>query len=792
MSLQSNSDSAFPLHDAWTHAQQGSPPASRTSAQNKPIRLALACKQCRKRKVRCDADQPKCRNCSLRGDLCETIDPRKSGELPAVRRRATKRWQSKAPQKVSKALAPAQPSPNTAALGAVRFINSVPNSTGPSPDSFVGQVSPGVRGISRSSAIPGSASSPASSSWRTNQSERLGEDHFSWQSRAYQESTAAHFQAATSGHDVTEQGSAKTSMTPYEGVATDSTDRVKHLGASSVHCLFNFVDLHMARYGFKQAASSFKHGMSHTEEFPMPLIPKLPLLPNRQRLSTYVDAFFSRLWPLYPIIDRASLEADINAIISLQADGSEVWQERVTLAHLPTLASIYAIISLGVNETAGDLILSSEYLTASHSLHGHLTAIPYMTSVQALLVLTLAMRAVAKDGQAWHLAGHAVRMAQSLGLHKPAATTSSTQGFTLGFEPETLHERLWWSCFSLEKLMQLECGRPSIIESSYDSLSVYYTIDQSSDQTLPYFRAWVALSSIMGRISNRLYSHRFQGGSAEMLGVVAKLDQELLEWGSSLPDPLKPWSTSAEYASDEQKVIAAFLSQQYYHAQLSVMRVAVIFPQKGLEREVMKNKNDLPNHVRLLDGTSICANAARSIVTQSLHLADSHLQSMLLAAAPSYLAAVVLALGVLQQPSSRLVRSDVELLASATEFVESWYLHRGFSAAFTQTCTHLRERVVSIFKRSDSSIQTPQTENAALYGAETIAGQHRRPGATNSINHSLPSGGKGARRGPQGFEASDATKLSADLFGNFEFDDLWNMTDLDFMIYDASPSDPIN
>ncbi|OQD78882.1 hypothetical protein PENANT_c074G08317 [Penicillium antarcticum] len=344
MSLQSNFGSVYPLDVAPAHAQQKPMPASGASAQNKPIRLALACKQCRKRKVRCDADQPKCRNCSLRGDVCETVDPRKSSELPAVRRRATKRWQSKAPQKVSKDLSPAQPSPNTVALGVVSSINSVLNPTGPATDSLVGQISPSVRCISRSAAIPGSTSSSASSSWRTNQSERLGEDHFSWQSRAYQESTAAHVQAVTPGHDLTKQGSAETPMTPYEDVVTDSTERVKHLGASSVHCLFNFVDLHLARYGFKQAASSFKHGMSHTEEFHMPLVSKLPLLPDRQSLSTYVDAFFSRLWPLFPIIERASLEADIINILSLQATGFEAWQKRVTFAYLPALASIYAII----------------------------------------------------------------------------------------------------------------------------------------------------------------------------------------------------------------------------------------------------------------------------------------------------------------------------------------------------------------------------------------------------------------------------------------------------------------
>jgi hypothetical protein len=56
---------------------------------SKQIRLSLACNPCRKRKVRCDARQPKCRNCSLRGDVCETSDLRKPGKTPGVRRRAT-------------------------------------------------------------------------------------------------------------------------------------------------------------------------------------------------------------------------------------------------------------------------------------------------------------------------------------------------------------------------------------------------------------------------------------------------------------------------------------------------------------------------------------------------------------------------------------------------------------------------------------------------------------------------------------------------------------------------------
>lgn len=188
--------------------------------------MALACNQCRKRKVRCDAHQPKCRNCRVRGEVCETSDPRKPEDCSAVRRRATKRWQSKVRQEVAQAIPPVHHSPATVAPvpvapDVVSSINSVLNPTVPTADHLVGQASPDVRRMSRSSAIPGSSVSSDVVSTRTNRSERLGEDHFSWQSRAYQESTAAQVQESTHGHSITAQGGAQTPVTPDVGVNAD-------------------------------------------------------------------------------------------------------------------------------------------------------------------------------------------------------------------------------------------------------------------------------------------------------------------------------------------------------------------------------------------------------------------------------------------------------------------------------------------------------------------------------------------------------------------------------------------
>ncbi|KAJ5930864.1 hypothetical protein N7466_006357 [Penicillium verhagenii] len=727
------------------------------STQSKPIRLALACNQCRKRKVRCDAQQPKCRNCSVRGDLCETSDPRNSGDFPAVRRRAMKRWNLKTRPKAGPVLSPVYQSPGTRTPVTLSSINSVLNPTVPIPANQVDQASPDSRRASKSSPIAASSVSQDSSSRRTNHSERLGEDHFSWQSRAYQESTEAHVQEVTPGQCGTEQVAIETS--PDEIVTTDDTGDKTCVSVdtriSSFHGVITRSDLDLickstwARvacnalstlYGFGDATPLFKHGMLHAEEFPMPIIPKLVLLPTPQRLSTYIDAFFTRLWPLYPVIERSAFEEDINKIVCL---GSNI-----------------------------------EYLTAGHCLHGHLTAIPSTSTVQALFLLSLALKSAARAGQAWQVAGHAVRMAQSIGLHKLIKVGPSTQAFTIDSSPASPDERLWWSCFALEKLMQLEYGRPSIIDRSYDSLSVCFSMDVDLELNFPYFRAWVALGSIMGRISNRLYFHRFMGGSAEILGLVAELDQELTEWANYLPDPLKPHITYPVYARDEQRIISTFLAQQYHHAQLSILRITLLFPQKSLEKEITKHMKIIPNHSRLLSGASICANAARSIITQSLQLADSRLQSTLLPAPPTYLATVILGLGILRQPNNRLVRSDVELLASATEFVETWYLQWGFSHDFTQTCTDLRERVVSIFQNADGSTRKPFIESSAKNISAITAGQQLQLDNRGSMEHGICSN----------LEDHITTDDNNDLFGSFGFEDFCDMShmmDFNFETFDG-------
>lgn len=134
------------------------------------------------------------------------------------------------------------------------------------------------------------------------------------------------------------------------------------------------------------------------------------------------------------------------------------------------------------------------------------------------------------------------------------------------------------------------------------------------------------------------------------------------------------------------------------------------------------------------------------------------------------------------------MRSDIELLCSATELVEAWFLGRGFSEAFTQTCGLLRERVVAVFQRvgqrgSGSSGSTePGSRNS---GGQHVAGAGGEQSSLVAGRSCLVGIGAGLSNMENQHQLQHQhQQQDMDVFGGFEFEDLWNLTDLDFMVYD--------
>ncbi|TPX08026.1 uncharacterized protein E0L32_010226 [Thyridium curvatum] len=702
-----------------------------TQSQPKRIRLSLACNNCRRRKVRCDTEQPKCRNCWLRDEECETTDPRypdagalkvrrwatADGLMPGQNPAATHRNQAHVPKHgPASSTGTPQPSPSTLwrSNETSAAVAAPPETSGWSPAvSMDTNTSTRRDSIANTTGCEANTSTPGTA--------------ISWVSRGYQHSVDAENggQEHCAGHD------------PDLVVNTDnSSHRVKYMGGSSLQCLAGFVDIYLRRKRLKLVTPIFRCGMRHVEEVQLPLMLSIPSLPSQQLLRTYLDTFFDRVWPLYPVVNRTTIEQDIQHFQSLEQSSSGGLLSAISHDDVPRIVIVLTVLAIGADEGSEDLTdISNAYLTTAHGLFAHLVCLPYLSSVQALLLLAVGLRSRAKDGQAWHIVGQAIRVAHSIGLHRhirsgPGSGEPSGANAENGYKADRLlQSRVWWSCFALEKLMELETGRPSAINDE--------VVDQPllSLEVLPndmqdFFTPWVSLSRILGQISRRLYMHK-PSSAWSLISEIGKLDQQLLEWAKALPETLKPGHEAIiSEGTEHQQHLSTFLALQYYQAQISVLRASIVFPINSFTNEVKHLGSKLPSYMRLLQAESICTGAARATVRQVLELADHGIHSNLLSSVQPHLAAIVISLHILRHPGKRMVRSDMELIVSVTHQLETQFQRNGQHPNFIRGFETLRASVAAAVYQGVGSAIMPPSNNDEVSGRSEFSASLSADSAT--------------------------------------------------------------
>jgi hypothetical protein len=589
--------------------------------------------------------------------------------------------------------------------------------------------------------------------------------------------------------------------------------------------------MHLRRRRLPTVTPCFREGMRYVEEFDLPLRVMIPNLPDVSA-SDHVETFFVKAWPLIPVVDREFVNAEFDRLRYKQRShpggldrviSKQVCRQLfIQMSHLictsdkalisvqqdvSSLVCIFTILAIGADEAAGTATdLGNSYIEAAYSLYGHLVASPYLSSVQALILLGFALRGRSKDGQCWQVTGQAVRIAHSIGLHRhisshprQGARGRPFQGHSssdqLNPENLSLEARVWWSCYAIERLMELETGRPSALtEQEIDQVQFpqFQNCERDSATTpLHLFALWVSLTRVMGQISEHLY-HRRISDSWQLLYETGRLDQLLLEWVNTVPEGIKPGHELVHLGPDaadaesghQHQHIAAFLSLQYYQAQITLFRASLAFPtQKYLEEIKMRNASRrLPSYLRLLQTQSLSIAAARSMARQVLDIADHVVSSKhLFAPTQPFLAAVVLGLNILKNPGKRTGRSDLELLVGTTEYVETFYRRTGQKPEFIKGCEILRNSVMEAVATDGQSPLHMQGRKESQTAAQvtqplpnTVNGPHeeaRNPGGVD-INMSGIEPMMASREGVPYFEAYEEITL----------EQLWTSMSTDFMM----------
>lgn len=441
---------------------------------------------------------------------------------------------------------------------------------------------------------------------------------------------------------------------PYEvAFNTDvQTDRIKMMGGSSSQCLMKSLDVYLESANIQPLSHNFRNGMRQAEEIDISLGVALPTLPEATLTRHYMAVFFDKIHPLYPLFNIDSMKNTIEQLVLFPTVKSLPHKEG------PLLVSSYLILSLGADEDANGITEDgTKYLVAAASLLGHVISMPYLHAIQALLLFTIAYRGRNKDGLGWQTVGMAIRIAYTLGLHRHSHKNPSNQHGVQDRVERLFHARIWAICCSLEKMMQLESGRPATI------LHVDCDHMMGPDQRPPGhdFLQWhMGLAQHQGLICQHIYGHRPGERTAqEILSDTARLDRSLLSWAREIPEQFRPGNDL--FCSGHEFHIAALLSIQYYQAIIALHRAALIAPASTFRLEVTKHSFEDSSKLRLLAGESICVSSARSIARLAIELSDRNVQSRILTAGPPLMACIVIGISLIKNTGSRIMAADLEV-----------------------------------------------------------------------------------------------------------------------------------
>lgn len=179
-----------------------------------------------------------------------------------------------------------------------------------------------------------------------------------------------------------------------------------------------------------------------------------------------------------------------------------------------------------------DVVLSKFHITNEY---------PSVHSVQALFLVALIHRCRDEIVLASNMITLAASHAQALGLHR---RFSRRQVHDLGKDKSEEYILIWWSVYTLEKIVSLELGRLSTIrdfECNQNTPSVNDVLPSAAQHEL--FLALTRLAKLQSEMSERFAASRHMEETTDdiehavgvKMAMVGELDSKLQDWTQSLP-----------------------------------------------------------------------------------------------------------------------------------------------------------------------------------------------------------------------------------------------------------------
>ncbi|KAF9890635.1 hypothetical protein FE257_005766 [Aspergillus nanangensis] len=433
------------------------------------------------------------------------------------------------------------------------------------------------------------------------------------------------------------------------------------IGGTLSSCLI-YAKNHSPELGENSLLRYLIQGITYMDEanmYPAPQIEPQDL-PDRAFVEHGVESFFKNVYLRYPIV---SLE--------LRHSWTQWYEDCRSPPDPIQFLCICLMVAIGaIAHPNAPTEETQDQISALHqrawSRMDYVLAYPYTGSVQVLLLHTLYFTQQGKLGIAWSTCGTALRVAESIGLHRH--TPSDLQ---LSDDLVRLRARLWWIGFSLDAFLSLSEGRPTATSSDRTDTR----IEPLALQECPYdcelppsttIYTWhVTLACLVNQIADIIGREK---AANERLYCLADLDSQLIAWRDAIPLDFRP----------EQENIApillrhhvAWLHVQFFNVMRTLHWTSILLchgDETGLTEKCR----------RLQYSEAICVASARSLIrTSNSQSVASDTREIRMLGAPSayFLAATsTIFMYILKEPQRLSATADVEYLRAGIHHLQSDY-----------------------------------------------------------------------------------------------------------------------
>ncbi|KAJ2933626.1 hypothetical protein H1R20_g3439, partial [Candolleomyces eurysporus] len=511
-----------------------SPDAGTRPIQLQRRRVWRACESCRRKKIKCDGCEPTCSQCTASGSQCTWLQTK---DRAALSRHYVQELEARLlhMESLFQQIAPT-----------LQTMGQPINGLGPLP---------ATTSVSAAEAVSPTTTTPPQPTVNVEPDSSIVDDDFS---------------------------------ESFGQLALDEYGHMRWIGGSSTMSLIQ---------SFKALTTSPLHRISPMEEDPQAPGPSVNKLyfpaaiffgkvdalpgpeeveyPERDLADRLVEAYFSRLHYLMPVLDKPSFIAKYNQLMDNTRNPS--WARNET----PFLSLVFAVFAC-----AASLVQDSRLAVSGREDDGGMGMVYYeralilqyishaniqMAHVQCFILMSSFLCSINCLPQAWILIGQAVRNGQDLGLHRSPRRLNIPN-----VEKET-RKKVWWGVYTLDRMLALALGRPLGINDS--DCDVEMPSDVDDEHLTEYFNGaqlpqpslmagfiyMIKLYEIGGRMLRQVYAldvcreHLEPEKKAELQRTVENLDNELTKWCNELPAVYK-----TQPQKDEQASIGIVLCSHYY------------------------------------------------------------------------------------------------------------------------------------------------------------------------------------------------------------------------------------